>query len=134
MTFGSHSLVDLYNHLNALIGKIIPQISNQPTRKQLRVYLDDIEKLAMILNELDKHSDAFRYPVDKKAVPHFDREATIDLNDYIKLFYKVQDFFRYSELVFNDFGIFYSPEDHPEYQAYQEMYRDMYRGMYDMDY
>lgn len=59
-----------------------------------------MEKLNSIFHQLDKNSDAFRYPVDKKQNPSFAKGDRINVSDVNELLEKSMTLFMHTADIF----------------------------------
>ncbi len=102
-----HSLKILYNkfvqHLNVI--KKEKKIS-QKTRDEIEEYLIQFEPLKDIFHNLDEGSFNFRYPVDTNGKMNFDWDETINVADIIDMYYQIQPFLLFTEIVLFEEGVF----------------------------
>lgn len=101
-----HSLEFFYKrfveHINEVL-KRIPQ--NSTIHKDIAHYLSKLEPLKTKLHQLDQGSYSFRYPVDPNHKPNFEWSDKIFIDEIVELFYEIQPFLLFTDLVLAEAGI-----------------------------
>ncbi|WP_185116315.1 hypothetical protein [Chryseobacterium arthrosphaerae] len=104
---GTHDLEKLFNAFKMHVEKTIENLKSKHNidvededKKSFKQLCDEVEKLNNTLHILDKNSDAFRYPIDKKQNPSFKNNDRINLIDVAELLEKSMTLFLYTADVF----------------------------------
>jgi hypothetical protein len=111
----SHSLEFLYDIFNSHLIEITGKLHlDQKVIDKLDYYQKNIQPLKILLNELDKGSYSFRYPVDTNRKVNFEWNKRIQLDEILKLFYAIQPFILWTEAVLDEYGVFYQVDNPPD--------------------
>ena len=91
---GTHDLANLFQafkmHVEKTMANLKASYNINVTKEDKQSFVElcnEVEKLNDIFHQLDKSSDAFRYPVDKDQNPSFDkgqRISILDVNDLLE--------------------------------------------------
>lgn len=107
---GSHNLNELFNafilHLNSAISNLQTDYSIIIDQKDLldfNLYSKDVHKLVNTFDLLDKTSESFRYPFNKKKRPVFNSNTKVNLIEVEELFNKSMVLLRFTSSVIGQY-------------------------------
>lgn len=103
----THNLEDLFRAFKLHISSTFKNLKSKygiiigsNDKKEFNKFCNKVEKLTNIFHQLDKNSDAFRYPVDREQNPSFKAEEKINLIDVNELLEKSMTLFFHTADVF----------------------------------
>ncbi len=103
----SHSIEFLHSKFEEHINAILKEKKvTQKTRDEILSYLEKVEQLKDVIHRLDEVSFNFRYPVDTKEVPNFERKEVVQIDEIIEVYYKIHSFILFTENVLTVEGVF----------------------------
>ncbi|GEP93497.1 hypothetical protein SAMN05660909_05396 [Chitinophaga terrae (ex Kim and Jung 2007)] len=86
-------------------------------------YFAKLDQLTTIFDKLDKDSDAFRYPVDKKEEDSFEHSETVNILEVYELLKEVETLLAYTAAVFQKYTDYADTIE----QYYREEMEKMYQ-------
>ena len=102
----THNLEALITAFNLELSKILDNNSiSETTLSEITKYRSKLAELGDTIHNLDRGSDAFRYPVDKNNAIDFDWNKTIAVDDILHLFFELRSFFAFTIAVLADEGV-----------------------------
>lgn len=127
---GTHDLEKLFiafkDHIKSTIKNLKAKhgiIVENEDKKAFKGHALEVEKLNDIFHLLDKNSDAFRYPVDKKQNPSFKTGERINILDVSELLEKSMILFTHTADVFSKYTDYAEEIE----QYYEDLVREQYR-------
>jgi len=129
---GTHDLANLFRAFKLHVYETFKMLKSEYSiivtdeDKQLFDELySEVEKLNNIFHTMDKKSDAFRYPIDKKQNPSFRKGESINIFDVNNLLEKSMNLFLHTADVFSKYTDF-AEEIEKEYESLQrEQYEEI---------
>lgn len=129
---GTHDLASLFGAFKMHVNDTIANLRNsygieveKEDKQSFDELCNEVEKLNVIFHQLDKSSDAFRYPVNKKQDPSFEKNQRISILDVNDLLEKSMSLFVYTAAVFAKYT---------DYAAHiNEQYEALMRENYDQN-
>jgi hypothetical protein len=107
---GTHDLENLFKafklHVNETFINLKAKYNidvEKDDKKSFKELCNEVYKLNNIFHALDKNSDAFRYPVDKKQNPSFRKGERINVIDVVELLEKSMTLFLHTSDVFSKY-------------------------------
>ncbi|MGG6231463.1 hypothetical protein [Tenacibaculum sp. SDUM215027] len=104
---GTHDLENLFRAFKMHVDKTFETLKTKygieverDDKKSFKELCEEVEKLNNTFHLLDKNSDAFRYPIDKKQNPSFKKGERINVIDIAELLEKSMTLFVHTADVF----------------------------------
>lgn len=107
---GTHDLENLFRafklHVNETFINLKTKYNiavEKDDKKSFKDLCNEVDKLNTVFHTLDKNSDAFRYPIDKKQNPSFKKGERINIIDVAELLEKSMTLFLHTADVFSKY-------------------------------
>lgn len=107
---GTHDLENLFRAFKLHVNETFINLKNKydievekDNKKSFKELCNEVDKLNNIFHKLDKNSDAFRYPIDKKQNPSFKKGERINIIDVAELLEKSMSMFLHTADVFSKY-------------------------------
>ena len=126
---GTHDLENLFRAFKMHVEKTFENLKTKygievekDDKKSFKDLCDEVEKLNITFHAIDKNSDAFRYPVDKKQNASFKKGERINIIDVADLLEKSMTLFVHTADVFAKYTNYADEIEN----YYEELMREQY--------
>ncbi len=104
---GEHSIMRLFNVYKDYLDGLDLSKLDDTLKQQHAFYLDSFEELTDEIHQLDTHSRAFRYSIQKDGSPHKVEVDKINILKIVKLLYFTDTFITFNNVVLSEAGVDY---------------------------